>query len=66
MKYERYEVHHFKKRRDGRVELAGIETRVLTESEAMELSYMAIVVTRSKSVIYEGRHMQPDLHLNWY
>lgn len=66
MKYERYEVHHYTTRADGRVEPAGVETLVLTEREAEELSHMAILVTRSRSVLHKGRHMQPDMHLNWY
>jgi len=65
MKYERYSVQHYRKRSDGRVEPAGRETVVLSPSEALELSYSALVVTRSGCVIHEGRHMQPDVHLGW-
>jgi len=71
MKYQSYEVVHYKVRNDGRVEPAGIERVVLTHEEAIELSHTAIVLNMSEGIggkrtaIVEGKHCQFDAHLGW-
>jgi len=70
MKYGSYEVVHYNTRSDGRVEPAGVERLVLSHEEAVELSYMALVVVGRGSngkpiVMHEGRHAQFDAHLGW-
>lgn len=71
-RFGRYEVIHYKKRRDGRIEPAGRERMVLSPEEAVELSYTAIVVCLSAegfggsmTLIHEGKHCQFDSHLGW-
>jgi len=70
MKYGSYEVVHYNTRSDGRIEPAGIERLVLSHEEAVELSYMALVVVGRGSegnpiVMHEGKHAQFDAHLGW-
>ena len=70
MRYREYEVVHYNERSDGRVEPAGFERLVLSEEEARELSFMALVVDGrgfdgSPIVMHEGRHVQFDAHLGW-
>lgn len=69
-RYTEYEVVHYNEREDGRVEPAGYERLVLSREEAVELSFMALVVVGRGSngkpiVMHEGRHAQFDAHLGW-
>jgi len=68
---KKYEVTYYNERQDGRIELTGREDRFLTAAEAIELSWSALVTSAkgyggSPIVIHKGRHMQPDIHLNWF
>ena len=69
-RFKEYEVVYYNERKDGRVEPAGYERRVLSREEAVELSFMALVVVGRGSkgdpiVMHEGQHMQFDAHLGW-
>lgn len=71
MKYGTYEVVHYNTRNDGRIEPAGRERLVLTNEEALAMSFQAIVVSLSEGFsgkpvyLFEGRHAQFDGHLGW-
>lgn len=71
MKYAGYDIMHYRKRDDGRIEPAGVERLVLSNEEALAMSFTAIVVSLaegiggSRTYIHEGKHAQFDGHLGW-
>ena len=70
MKYQSYDIVHYRQRNDGRIEPAGRERLVLSREEALDLSYTALVIARegfggSQVVLHEGKHAQYDPHLGW-
>ena len=70
-RYSEYDVIHYNRRKDGRIEPAGRERRVMTNEEAIELSFTALVIAKAMGfggepiIMHEGKHAQFDVHLGW-